>query len=150
MTKTDPIIMITDDDPDDRLLTREAFNENNIANTLIFTEDGEDLMDYLFKRNKYEGLELPIPDIILLDLNMPKKDGREVLTELKTHLIFKRIPVVVLTTSKSEEDIAAAYDLGGNSFITKPVTYDSLVAAVKEMGNYWFKLVSLPTVSNAV
>jgi CheY-like chemotaxis protein len=142
--------MITDDDPDDRLLTREAFNENNIANTLIFTEDGEDLMDYLFRRNKYEGLELPVPDIILLDLNMPKKDGREVLSELKTHITFRKIPVVVLTTSKSQEDITATYDLGGNSFITKPVTYDSLVEAVRDMGNYWFKLASLPTVSNAV
>lgn len=150
MTKTDAIIMITDDDPDDRLLAKEAFSDNNLQNPLIFTEDGEDLMDYMFKRNKYAGQELPMPDIILLDLNMPKKDGREVLMELKTDHAFKRIPVVVFTTSRSEEDIATTYDLGVNSYITKPVSYDSLVKAINVMGNYWLKLASLPNINNAV
>lgn len=144
MTKVDAVIMITDDDPDDRLLAKEAFAENKLENTLVFTEDGEDLMNYLNGRGKYEGMEIAIPDLILLDLNMPRKDGREVLMELKKDPQLKRIPVVVLTTSKSDEDIVNSYDLGVNSFITKPVTFESLVDAIRNMGNYWFKLVSLP------
>ncbi len=144
MIKVDAVIMITDDDPDDRLLAKEAFEENRLENTLIFTEDGEDLMNYLYGKGKYEGKSNPIPDLILLDLNMPRKDGREVLIELKKNQQFKRIPVVVLTTSKSDEDIVNSYDLGVNSFITKPVTFESLVEVIRNMGNYWFRLVSLP------
>lgn len=136
--------MIADDDPDDRLLAKEAFLENHLENELFFTEDGEDLLDFLYRRNKYEGKNLPLPDLILLDLNMPKKDGREVLMEIKQHPQLKRIPVIVLTTSQADEDIIGTYDLGVNSFITKPVTFEALVDVVKEMGNYWFRLVSLP------
>ncbi len=144
MPKREAVIMIADDDPDDRLLAKEAFLENHLENQLYFTEDGEDLMDYLHRRNQYKGKTHPLPDLILLDLNMPKKDGREVLTEIKSDPQLKRIPVVVLTTSKSEEDIVRTYDLGVNSFITKPVTFEALVEVVKNMGNYWFRLVSLP------
>lgn len=136
--------MITDDDPDDRLLAKEAFLENHLENALYFTENGEELMDYLYRRNQFEGKSYPLPDLILLDLNMPKKDGREVLTEIKADPQLRRIPVVVLTTSKSDEDILRTYDLGVNSFITKPVTFEALVEVIKNMGNYWFRLVSLP------
>lgn len=147
MTKdNEAIILMADDDADDRLLTKEAFSENKLKNKLVFVEDGEDLMDYLLGKGKYENTEVEIPDLILLDLNMPKKDGREALSEIKKHPDLKRIPVIVLTTSKSEEDIIKSYDLGVNSFITKPVTFEALVKAVKNMGDYWFELVTLPSI----
>lgn len=144
--KVKPItILMADDDPDDRLMAKEAFEENMLANELRFVEDGEELFDYLYNRGKYENVDNPLPGLILLDLNMPKKDGREVLKELKETAQFRRIPVIILTTSKAEEDILRSYDLGVSSFITKPVTFEELVNVVKNIGKYWFEIVELPT-----
>lgn len=138
-------ILIADDDAEDRMMMRDALEENRLANDLRFVENGVELMDYLTRQGKYECLESsPKPGLILLDLNMPKKDGREALREIKGHSELRGIPVVVLTTSKAEEDIYRTYDLGVNSFITKPVTFDSLVSIMKELGRYWFELVELP------
>ncbi len=138
-------ILLADDDPDDRQLTRDAFIENRLANSLDTVEDGEELLDYLNRRGKYGTLkQTPLPGLILLDLNMPRKDGREALKELKLNPEFRRIPIVVLTTSKAEEDIVRSYDLGVNSYITKPVTFKSLVEIVKVLGRYWFEVVELP------
>jgi CheY-like chemotaxis protein len=138
------IILIADDDPDDRLLAQEAWEENRLANVLHFVEDGEELMDYLHRRGKYTHLaEIPLPGLILLDLNMPKKDGREALREIKAAPHLRRIPIVVLTTSKAEQDILRSYDLGANSFIVKPVTFEALVGVVKTLVTYWFQIVEL-------
>ena len=138
-------ILLADDDPDDRKLTLDAFAENRLANQLHFVEDGEELMDYLHRRGKYDHLRgEPLPGLILLDLNMPRKDGREALKEIKADPELRRIPIVVLTTSKAEEDILRTYDLGVNSYVTKPVTFKSLVELVKVLGRYWFEVVELP------
>lgn len=138
-------ILVADDDPDDRLMIREALEENRLANDLRFVEDGLELMDYLQRRGKYSAPESsPRPGLVLLDLNMPKKDGREALKEIKSDEKLRGIPVVVLTTSKAEEDIYRTYNLGVNSFITKPVTFDSLVTITRELGRYWFEIVELP------
>lgn len=138
-------ILMADDDSDDRMLVKEAFDESRLNNDIHFVEDGEQLLDYLFRRGKFEHLKgQPYPGLILLDLNMPKKDGREALAEIKAHADFKRIPIVVLTTSRAEEDILRTYDLGANSFITKPVTFESLVHVVQVLGNYWVEIVELP------
>jgi two-component system, response regulator len=134
-------ILIADDDPDDRLMTKEAFEENFLLNDIHFVEDGEQLFEYLHHEDKEK---YPMPGLILLDLNMPKKDGREALRDLKTHPEFKRIPVIILTTSKAEEDILKSYDLGVNCFISKPVTFVELVKVTKSLGNYWFEIVELP------
>lgn len=139
------VIMMADDDPDDRSMTKEALEENFLLNELRFTEDGAELMDYLKRRGKYSNPESsPRPGVILLDLNMPKKDGRECLREIKSDDDLKSIPVIVLTTSKAEEDILRTYDLGVNSFVTKPVTFMELVEVMKNLGNYWFDIVQLP------
>lgn len=139
------VIMMADDDPDDRSMTKEALEENFLLNELRFTEDGAELMDYLKRRGKYSNPESsPRPGVILLDLNMPKKDGRECLREIKSDNDLKSIPVIVLTTSKAEEDILRTYDLGVNSFVTKPVTFMELVEVMKNLGNYWFDIVQLP------
>jgi CheY-like chemotaxis protein len=138
-------ILLADDDPDDRKLTQDAFAENRLANILHCVEDGEELMDYLNRRGKFENLRgEPLPGLILLDLNMPRKDGREALKEIKANPEFRRIPIVVLTTSKAEEDILRTYDLGVNSYVTKPVTFKSLVELIKVLGRYWFEVVELP------
>jgi len=138
-------ILLADDDPDDRQLTRDAFAQNRLANELHTVEDGEELMDYLHRRGKYENLRSKaLPGLILLDLNMPRKDGREALKEMKADPILRRIPIVVLTTSKAEEDILRSYDLGVNSYVTKPVTFKSLVELIKVLGQYWFEVVELP------
>ena len=136
------MIMMADDDPDDRLLVREAFEENRLANPLMTVEDGEELMNYLHRRSGYENAARP--SLILLDLNMPRKSGFEALREIKSDEELRRIPVVILTTSKAEEDIVRSYDLGVNSFIVKPVTFDALVETVRELGKYWFQIVELP------
>ncbi len=139
------IILMADDDADDRMLTRDALEESRVLNELRFVEDGEELMDYLLHRGKYSSLEdAPKPGLILLDLNMPKKDGREALKEIKAQPELRRIPIVVMTTSKAEEDIYRSYDLGANSFITKPVTFDRLVDLMKALGDYWVEFVELP------
>ena len=138
-------ILLADDDPDDRQLTRDAFGENRLANDLHCVEDGEELMDYLRRRGRYSDLNgEPLPGLILLDLNMPRKDGREALKEIKEDPILRRIPIVVLTTSKAEEDILRSYDLGVNSYVTKPVTFKSLVELIKVLGQYWFEVGKLP------
>jgi CheY-like chemotaxis protein len=136
---------MADDDEDDCLLAREALVESRLANELYFVKDGEELMDYLYRRGPYKtDRNLPRPGLILLDLNMPRKDGREVLKELKSDPNLRQIPIVVLTTSKAEEDIFRSYDLGANSFIIKPVTFSSLVEVMKTIGKYWFEIVELP------
>jgi CheY-like chemotaxis protein len=141
-------ILMADDDSDDRMLVKEAFQESRLNNDIHFVEDGEQLLDYLFRRGKYADLAgTPYPGLILLDLNMPKKDGREALAEIKAHADLRRIPVVVLTTSRAEEDILRTYDLGANSFITKPVTFENLVHVVQVLGNYWVEIVELPPAS---
>ena len=138
-------ILMADDDPDDRMLTRDALEESHLLNAFETVEDGEELMDYLFRQGKYAGAGArPMPGLILLDLNMPRKDGREALKEIKAHPELRRIPVVVMTTSKADEDILSTYDLGVNSFITKPVTFDALVDVLKTLGKYWFEIVELP------
>jgi CheY-like chemotaxis protein len=149
-TRGEPItILVADDDPDDRLMMEEALEESRLANDLHFVEDGEELMDYLYHRGKYKDREdSPRPKLLLLDLNMPKKHGREALKEIKADPNLRQIPIVVLTTSKAEEDIYRSYDLGVNSFITKPVTFDSLVELMKNLGKYWFEIVILPEETN--
>ena len=136
---------MADDDPDDRLLIREAFQESLISNSIYFVEDGVELMDYLRNQAGYsDPAEAPTPDLILLDLNMPRKDGREALAEIKSDPLLRYIPVVVLTTSKAEEDIMRSYDIGAASYITKPVTFDGLVEAIRGLGQYWVQIVRLP------
>ena len=140
------VILMADDDADDRLLTQEALKESRVINDLRFVEDGEELMEYLFLRGKYANGEIaPRPGLILLDLNMPRKDGREALREIKGDPNLRRIPVVVMTTSKTEEDIFRSYDLGASSFITKPVTFAGLVELMRTMGQYWIEFVELPS-----
>lgn len=140
------VILLADDDPDDRMLTTRALKKNLLANEIRSVVDGEDLMDYLLQRGKYsEPGEAPRPGMILLDLNMPKKDGREALQEIKSNPSLRRIPVVVLTTSEAEQDILRSYDLGVNAFVTKPVTFDGLAGAIKALGEFWFEIVKLPS-----
>ncbi|GAB4384695.1 MAG: response regulator [Salibacteraceae bacterium] len=143
-TKNSVVILMADDDADDRLMAKEAFEENKLRNDLRFVENGEQLLDYLLHRNGFTPENAPKPGLILLDLNMPKKDGREALKEIKSHPNLRRIPVVVLTTSKAEEDILKSYDLGVNSFITKPVTFDQLVNVTAQLSGYWLEIVELP------
>jgi CheY-like chemotaxis protein len=133
---------MADDDADDRMLAKEALEESRVINDLYFVEDGEELMDFLQKRGKFS--DAPRPGLILLDLNMPRKDGREALKEIKADPGLRRIPIVVMTTSKAEEDIFRSYDLGASSFITKPVTFDRLVELMKTLGQYWVEFVELP------
>ena len=145
------IILYAEDDEEDRMLIEDALEESKLANELHFVVDGEDLMDYLYRRSGYEKYrDMPYPGLILLDLNMPKKDGREALKEIKSDPKLRHIPVIVLTTSKAEEDIIRSYDLGVNSFIKKPVTFESLVEIIKTLGKYWFDIVELPVYGNTV
>jgi len=140
------VILMADDDADDRLLAKDALAECRLANELHFVENGEELLDYLHRRGKYVNLaNSPRPGLILLDLNMPKKDGRESLKEIKDDPRLRTIPVVVLTTSRADTDISRIYELGANSFITKPVSFDSLVEVMKILGQYWFEIVELPS-----
>ena len=136
---------MADDDADDRLLARDALAECSLADDLHFVENGEQLLDYLYGRGAYAPPKTtPRPGLILLDLNMPKKDGREALQEIKANPELRKIPVVVLTTSTADSDIGRIYDLGANSFICKPVTFESLVNVMKVMGQYWFGIVEPP------
>jgi CheY-like chemotaxis protein len=137
-----------DDDPDDRLLFKDAITEASLINDISFTEDGQQLIEFLTRQGDYKNIQQQdLPDIILLDLNMPRKDGREALKEIKDNPKLRHIPVVILTTSKHEEDVFKSYDLGANSYITKPVTFDKLVDLVKQLSTYWFKIVKLPEYS---
>ena len=138
-------ILMADDDEDDRMLAKSAFEECRVANPLVFAEDGEELMDYLCRRGRYERLiRARLPGLILLDLNMPRKDGREAIREIKDDPGLCHIPIVVLTTSQAEEDILRSYRLGASSYIRKPVTFESLVEVVKALGQYWLQIVELP------
>ena len=138
-------ILMADDDPEDRMMTRKALEASQGVGDLRLVGDGEELMDYLMRREKYaDPLSSPRPGIILLDLNMPKKDGHAALEEIKTHPEIRRIPVVVLTTSNVNEDIKLSYERGANSFITKPETYQGLVEAMKCFGEYWSEIATLP------
>ena len=138
-------ILMADDDGDDRRLTREALLEGKVANDLRFVENGEELLEYLRHQGKYAPpAEAPRPGLILLDLNMPRKDGRTVLKEIKSDPELRQIPVVVLTTSKADEDVFKSYDLGVNSYIVKPVTFEALVDILQTLEKYWFEIVELP------
>jgi len=143
---TKPItILLADDDADDRELAREALEESRLLNALHTVHDGEELIDYLQRRGRYaaEGAA-PRPGLILLDLSMPRMDGREALAIIKQDPSTRQIPVVVMTTSRADEDIVRSYELGANSFIAKPVTFPALVAVMAGLGRYWFELVELP------
>ena len=144
--QADPIIILmADDDPDDRLLIEDALEENRLANDLHFVEDGEQLMAYLHRHDGYSHLATaPLPGLILLDLNMPKKDGREALAEIKADPKLRCIPIVILTTSKTEEDICRAYKLNCNCYITKPVDLKQFVEVIRSIENFWFTIVTLP------
>ena len=139
------VILLADDDEEDRMLACDALAESRLSNQIYCVTDGEDLMDYLHRRGKYNPPALaPRPGLILLDLNMPKKDGREALREIKSDRNLRQIPVVVLTTSNADEDILRSYDSGASSFISKPVTFGGLVDLMKGLGRYWFEIVDLP------
>jgi len=139
------VILLADDDEEDRMLAADALAASRVVNDLRFVEDGDDLLDYLYTHGRFSNAaEAPRPGLILLDLNMPRKDGREALREIKADPELRRIPIVVLTTSKAEEDIYRTYDLGANSFITKPVSFEGLVAVMRDIGRYWIEIVELP------
>jgi len=144
--KSAVIILIADDDPDDRLLIKEALEEANLHNPIHFVEDGIELLDYLKREKKYRDLAgTSLPGLVLLDLNMPRKNGIEALQEIKQDPRLRAIPVVVFTTSKAEEDILRAYRLGVNSFITKPINFQGLLETVEIISHYWFNIVELPS-----
>lgn len=146
MNDTKPnVIIMAEDDADDRLLVKDALVECQWNADLRFVENGEELLDYLLRQGKYKRAEeSPRPRLILLDLNMPKKDGREVLRDIRARPELRRIPVVVLTTSKADIDIERTYELGANSYIAKPVQFDGLVNLMRMISQYWFKTVELP------
>ena len=138
-------ILVADDDIDDCEMIRDALKESRLLNELHFVKDGELLLDYLYQRGNFQDTErYPKPGLILLDLNMPRKDGREALAEIKSDPRLRQIPIVVLTTSQAEEDVFRTYNLGVNSFVTKPVAFDDLVQIMKDLGRYWFEIVELP------
>ena len=138
----DIFILIAEDDADDRFLLKTAFEENGFTDTLCFVENGVELMDYLLKQN-VDGAN-SFPRFILLDLNMPKKDGREVLKELKQHPNLKKIPVVIFSTTNNEQEMKRCYELGANSYITKPNSFDSLLKTVAALRSYWMQTSSIP------
>ena len=136
---------MADDALDDCEMIKEALKKSRLLNEVRFVSDGEQLLDYLHHKGKYEDYKKhPLPGLILLELNMPRKDGREALKEIKDDPKLRQIPVVVLTTSQAEEDVFRTYNIGMNSFITRPVAFDSLVAIIRELGRYWFEIVELP------
>ena len=138
-------ILVADDDADDRLMIEEAFDECRLADEIHFVENGEELIQYLRREGRFRHLSgHPFPKVVLLDLNMPRKDGREALREIKADPELCRIPIVVLTTSHAEEDIVGTYHLGVSSFITKPGTFEGLANALKILSRYWIEIVSLP------
>jgi CheY-like chemotaxis protein len=141
-------ILLTDDDEEDRELTRDALADARLVNEMKFAVDGQDMLDYLRRQGRWadQALDTPRPGLILLDLNMPRMDGREALVALKADESLRQIPVIVLTTSKSEEDVFRTYDLGVNSFITKPVSFAGLVEVMRTATRYWFEIVELPPV----
>lgn len=145
-TSRKTVVIIAEDDPDDRLLIMDALKDACQPNVAVrFVQDGAELLDYLHRRGKYEDkADYPQPELVLLDLNMPRKSGMEVLDEIKRDSALRTIPVVVLTTSSAPEHISRSYELGGNGFITKPNTYSELVALMENIDRYWFRTVELP------
>jgi CheY-like chemotaxis protein len=138
-------ILMAEDDEDDRMMAEKAFRENRIANPLVTVANGADLLDYLRQKGKFaDSAASPRPCLILLDLNMPKMDGREALKHIKADEKLMRIPVVIITTSKAEEDILVSYNVGANSYITKPITFEGLVKTIKTIKDYWLEIVELP------
>ncbi len=135
-------ILLVEDNPGDVRLTKEALKDGKVKNDLKVVRDGEEAMKFLSRKGEYKNEKLP--DLILLDLNLPKKDGREVLTEIKTDNELKHIPVVILTTSKAEEDILKTYNHHANCYITKPVDFDRFFEVIKTIENFWFQIVKLP------
>ena len=135
-------ILMAEDDPQDQLLVREAFRRAQVANHLNFVNDGEELLDYLCRRGPFA--EAVRPDLILVDLNMPRKDGREAISQIKSDANLRGIPIVVLTSSGAEEDIVHSYDLGVSSYIRKPVTFEKLVEVIRTLRTYWIGIVELP------
>lgn len=143
--KLNTTLLLADDDPDDRLLVKEALEESHLVAELRSVEDGEELMNYLHRRGRYtEPDTSPHPDLILLDLKMPRKSGHQALEEIKATPELRCIPIVVLTTSKAEEDVARAYASGANSFMVKPTSFGALIEAMKTLRGYWFELITLP------
>ncbi|MCX4741349.1 response regulator [Streptomyces antibioticus] len=135
-------VLLVEDDPGDELMTREAFEDNKIGNTLHVVRDGEEALDFLYRRGAHTGA--PRPDLILLDLNLPKYDGRQVLEKIKSDPALSHIPVVVLTTSAAEEDILRSYKLHANAYVTKPVDLDQFIAAVRQIDDFFVQVVRLP------
>jgi CheY-like chemotaxis protein len=145
MDQTAITVLMAEDDEEDRMLVSEAWEESKLANELRFVRDGRELLDYLLRTGEYaDPACAPTPGLILLDLNMPRMDGREALAEIKAHPRLRSIPVVVLTSSEAEEDILKSYDLGVSSYITKPVTFEKLLEVVGTLGRYWLEVVKLP------
>ena len=139
-------ILMADDDPGDRVLAAEAMKDARLINDLLFVENGEELMDYLHARGKFAPPEeAPRPGLILLDLNMPRKDGRTVLKEIKESADLREIPIAVLTTSKDDADVYRSYDLGVNSYIVKPVTFGAIIDTLQTLEKYWFQIVESPS-----
>jgi CheY-like chemotaxis protein len=136
-------VLLVEDDPGDELITREAFEENKVRNALHVVRDGEEALDFLYRRGEHANA--PRPGLILLDLNLPKFDGREVLARIKADEDLKTIPVVVLTTSEAEEDIVRSYSLHANAYVTKPVDFDRFLAVVRQIDNFFVSVVRLPT-----
>jgi CheY-like chemotaxis protein len=151
MTTRKPVsILLAEDDPDDQLLVKRAFASADLTTDLRFVNDGEELLDYLYHRAGHREETSPRPGLILLDLNMPKKDGREALREIKADPALKHIPVIVLTTSNREEDIFHSYAMGASSYIVKPVVFSDLVEVIKTLETYWFRVVELPPCAGQV
>jgi CheY-like chemotaxis protein len=139
------VILIADDDEDDRMLAKDALEESRLCNDLFFAEDGVELLQYLRLEGRFaDPARAPRPGVILLDLNMPRMDGREALEEIKQDPVLRRIPVVVMTTSREEEDILKSYDMGAAGFITKPISFAGLVDVMRSLGKYWIDIVELP------
>ncbi len=144
MKKEPVVILLADDDPDDRELTQRALQRSRVRNTVHCVEDGEELLEYLRREGRFADSDAPRPGLILLDLNMPRMDGREALEQIKKDPKLRKIPVVVLTTSDAEQDIVRSYDLGVNAFVTKPVTFEGLADVIRVMSDFWFEIVRLP------
>ncbi len=135
-------VLLVEDDPGDVLMTREAFEEHKVGNRLNVVSDGVDALAYLRKEKPFE--DATRPDLILLDLNLPKRDGREVLAEIKNDAVLRQIPVVVLTTSQADEDVVRSYQLHANAYVTKPVDFDRFVNVVKQIDEFFISVVRLP------
>ena len=137
-------ILLADDDPDDRALVREALGEAGLPVDLRTVNDGEELLEYLRGEGRYAAGETPAPDLVLLDLNMPRMSGHEVLDAMRADERLRAIPVIVLTTSSREDDVVRSYAAGGNSFITKPASFNCLVEVMRALDRYWFKVAEIP------